>query len=179
MTQQVPRARRFLVAFLAIACAGVLFRAQVADALVIRGDDYLYRGDPVDALERYRRALSLMPSLQVAADRYVFVSMEEHTAPALRRATDLAGSYLRSHPSDAVLLADRALCYLHLHRYVLAQRDFEKAAQVSRAPGNYVFAGWAALRAGRTPQAKALWRRALRLHAGYRPALIALMEHHE
>lgn len=177
MTGEFSRVRRFAVAVLALSCASVLFRTQVADALVIRGDEYMYRGDRRAALDRYKRALTIAPGLQVAADRYVFVSLERQTPASLREAVAIADRYLGQHPSDAAVLSDRALCHLHLQEYALAQRDFEQAARSSHAVNDYVFAGWAAARAGHRRQAAGLWREALRVHPGYRPALAALSEH--
>lgn len=176
MKNEFSRLRRFAVAVFALSCASVLFRTQVADALVIRGDEYMYRGDRIAALERYKRALTIAPGLEVAADRYVFVSLERQTPSSLRAAIAVADRYLRRHPSDAAVLSDRALCYLHLQRYGLAQQDFERAAKATHEANDYVFAGWAAARAGHLRQADGLWREALRVHPGYRPAMAALSE---
>lgn len=177
MSGEFSRARRFAVAFLALLCAAAIFKGQIASALVIRGDDYLYRGDRAHALERYRRAMSLAPAFSVAADRFVFVMMQQHTRDSLNQAIAVATGYLHAHPHDSDLLTDRALCYLHLRRYAFAQRDFERAAHEAHAPSDYVFAGWAAQRAGHARIARALWRRALLVRPGYRPAIIALSEH--
>lgn len=176
MNREFSRGRRFAIALLAVIGAGVLLKGQVAQALVVRGDDYLYRGDRPAALERYRRAMIFAPGLSVAADRYVFVTMLQHTAPSLNAAIGAATEYLRAHPRDARLLSDRGLCYLHLHWYALAERDFERAARQTHSPSDYVFAGWAAHRAGLRRTARMLWKRALRARPGYRPALIALSE---
>ena len=175
--RELSRPRRFAVALFTLFCAATLFRSNVASALMIRGDGYLYRGEQAQALQRYRRALLLSPALEVAADRFVFVSLERQTPQSLRQAIAVANRYLHRNPNDAAVLSDRALCYLHLHRYALAQRDFEQAATISGTPSTYVFAGWAAQHAGRQRRALELWRRALRLRPGYRPALIALSEH--
>lgn len=176
MTAEFSRARRFALAGVALALSALLFRSQIADALVIRGDDYLYRGDSVAALERYRRALSIEPRSQTAADRYVFVSMRVQTRASLDRAIAAATRYLSRRPSDATVLGDRALCYLHEKRYALAQADFERAARSARSPSAYVFAGWAAKRGGRDAAARALWIRALRVSPRYRPARVALTQ---
>ncbi|HKU66889.1 MAG TPA: hypothetical protein VJP85_03840 [Candidatus Baltobacteraceae bacterium] len=176
MSAEFSRLRRFAAALLALAIAGVTFRPQLAQALVVRGDDYLYRGDTNAALERYRRALALSPSLEAAADRYVFVSMQQHTARALHDGIAEASRYLLHRPGDATLLSDRALCYLREKRYERAQRDFERSAGTLGAQA-YVFAGWAAHHAGRFAAAQRLWRRALSAQPHYRPAVIALVEH--
>lgn len=174
MSNAFSRARRFALAGTALLLAGALFRAQVAQALVIRGDDYLYRGDSRAALVRYRRAIALSPLSQTAVDRYVFVNMERHTSGALDVAIAAANRYLESRPHDAMLLSDRALCYLSEHQYRAAERDFEAAAKAARAPADYVFAGWAARRDGHKQHARLLWQAALRITPRYVPALAAL-----
>lgn len=176
MSGEFSRVRRFAVSLIALACAAVLFRSEVAQALVIRGDDYLYRGDRTQALERYRRALAIAPLFSVAVDRYVFVSMQRQSQRSLQAALVVASRYLRVHRDDPVILTDRALCYLHMHRYAAAQDDFQRAAHSSHAVSDYVFAGWAARDAGRKRQALRLWHKALHVQPGYAPARIALRE---
>jgi tetratricopeptide (TPR) repeat protein len=176
MTQQFSRARRFVLSAIALLCAAVLFRSEIAEALIIRGDDYLYRGDRASALQHYQRALSAAPWSETAADRYVFVSMERQSIASRRAALSIADRYLRAYPHDAVLLADRGLWYLHAHRYADAQRDFAAAAVAARSVSDYVFAGFAAEHARNRRAARLLWLAALREQPGYKPALIALAE---
>jgi tetratricopeptide (TPR) repeat protein len=156
--------------------SAVLFRPQVADALIVRGDDYLYRGDTGAALERYRRALAVWPLSETAADRYVFLEMQRNTADSLRSGVRVATRYLANRSSSSVILFDRALCYLHAKQYALAQRDFVRAANASRGAEALVFAGWAAHHRGDRMAARLLWTRALRMQPHYRPALVALAE---
>jgi tetratricopeptide (TPR) repeat protein len=177
MSNPFSRSRRFAIAFVALALCAILFHNQIAEALVLRGDDYLYRGDTVSALERYNRALHIAPSSQVAADRFVFVSLQRNTRTSLRTAVQVATHYLSARPHDSVLLTDRALCYLHEKRYARAELDFERAARASETPDAYVFAGWAAEHMGRKNAARVLWEKALSVRRNYRPALIALAEH--
>lgn len=177
MTREFSRPRRFAAALTALLCAAFLFREQIADALVIRGDEYLYRGKAVEALERYRRAMRVSPLSETATDRYVFVSMQLRDAAALNRAISAAGRYLAMHPNDPAVLSDRALCYLHLGKYALAQADFVDAARSAHTPNYYVFAGWAAQRRGRKSSARTLWRAALSIDPRYGPAVRALAEH--
>jgi tetratricopeptide (TPR) repeat protein len=177
MMNELSRIRRFAVAAVALLCAGLVFRSQIAQALIIRGDDYLYRGDQPAALQRYQRALLVAPWSQAAADRYVFVSMQQQTAQSTRAALVVANRYLSSHPHDAVLLADRALWYLHARRYSAAQRDLAAAAESMHSVTDYVFAGFAAEHAHHHDAALALWRTALKEQPGYEPAQMALAEH--
>lgn len=176
MTPEFSRGRRFAVAAVALICAVAVFRSQVADALVIRGDDYLYRGDRTQALVRYNRALAVAPDSEVAADRYVFLSLQRQTRASLGAALGVANRYLYRNPHDAPLLNDRALCYLHMREYGPAERDFERAARAAGSPEEYVFAGWAAEHAGRKRDAVALWHEALRIRPRYRSAVLALRE---
>lgn len=177
MTREFSRPRRFAAALAALLCSVFLFREQIADALVIRGDEYLYRGKAVEALERYRRAMHISPLSETATDRYVFVSMQIRDADALKRAILVADRYLVSRPNDPAVLSDRALCYLHLRRYALAQADFVDAARSAHTANYYVFAGWTAQHRGRKSSARELWRAALSIDPRYGPAVRALAEH--
>jgi tetratricopeptide (TPR) repeat protein len=165
-----------MLAVCSLVCAAILFRPQLGDALIIRGDDYLYRGDSAQALERYRRALAIAPFSQAAVDRYIFVSIQRQTPGALSSAVEIATRYLSTFPDDETIRADRALCYLHLRRYVEAQLDFEHAAHTSNSATDYVFAGWAAKHAGQRRAAQRLWRQALTAQPHFGPARLALAE---
>lgn len=168
------RGRRFAVAAVALFVAAGLLHTQIAEALTVRGDEYLYRARPADALERYKRALALAPDLESAADRFVFVSMEQHSDAALRSGISVANRYLARHPEDALLLSDRGLCSLIGKRFGAAQRDFEKAARITGNPQTFLFAGWAAWHGGRAADARALWRSALKIDPHNAAALKAL-----
>lgn len=156
-----PVIRRFCTALAAVAASCVLFRAQIAEALVVRGDEYLYANHPQAALERYRRASIADPDFEPAADRYVFVSLEMHTRSSLREGMRVATEYLAHNPDDPALLADRALCLLRAGRYRSARADFERSARFAPAPQTLIFAGWVALRSGDKRAARAFWNRAL------------------
>lgn len=169
--------RRFAAAAFALVAAAALFRAQIADALVVRGDDLLYQNRRDAALVHYARALALDPQSATAADRYVFVQMERHTKSAVADALSAANRYLSGHPSDAQILADRAMCYLRTGRYKAARADFERAGAVAKQPRFYVFAGWAAKRGHDAAGARRLWQAALTLESRYGPALTALRMH--
>jgi tetratricopeptide (TPR) repeat protein len=178
MTAPFTRPRRFCVAAAAVALAGWLFAPQIADGLVVRGDDFMYRNASADAMNRYERALTIDPRNAAATDRIVFTGMELRTAQSLRRAVDVATAYLDRRPHDTVILADRALCYLIQRRYALARSDFERAATLARDPRYFVFAGWAAQHAHDRRHARDLWTRALAIDPHYRPALSALERSH-
>ncbi len=174
MSYAFSRPRRFCIAVASMTLAARIFAPQVADGLVLRGDDFMYRNAPVEAMSRYERALSIDSANASATDRVVFVGMELRTAQSLRRAVDVATGYLRRQPNDAVILADRALCYLIERRYALAQADFERAATVRRDARYFVFAGWAARHERDSRRARQLWLRALAVDPNYTLARRAL-----
>jgi tetratricopeptide (TPR) repeat protein len=165
--------RRAALACVSCVLAAMLFRGQIAAALVVRGDELLFRGDLSGAAQRYRRALIVDAGSATATDRYVFVQMRMRTAASIADGVNVATKYLR-HTADAPILADRALCYLIQRDYAGAQRDFEEATALTRDPAYAVFAGWAAHRRHRVREARALWRFALHLRRGYVPAEVAL-----
>ncbi|HEX5275242.1 MAG TPA: hypothetical protein VFW34_08195 [Candidatus Rubrimentiphilum sp.] len=169
-------AGRIFLAALSLAIGLVLFHTQIADALVVRGDDMLVQNAYDQAAQRYSRALRFDPDSVVAIDRLAFVALQGKRADALRLATDRASEYLRTHPAEPKLLFDRALCYLKQKHYLSAYADFLRAAQLTHDPEQYTFAGWAARRTNKLAQAVDAWRRALRIRPGYRPAAAALSE---
>jgi tetratricopeptide (TPR) repeat protein len=162
------------VAFSALALAGWLFAPQIADGLVVRGDDFMYRNAPKEAMRRYERALLIDNRNAAAADRIAFVGMQMRTPQSLRRAVNVATAYLANRPNDAVILADRALCYLIERRYAPALTDFQRAGTLQRDPRYFVFAGWAASHEHDRRHARALWRMALAIDPHDIPARSAL-----
>jgi tetratricopeptide (TPR) repeat protein len=177
MNSPFSRLRRFVLGIVALLISAYVFRAQVAQALVLRGDDYLYSNRPVEALARYARAMQIDSSLEAAADRFVFVSMERHTRRSIRVGIAAATVFLVRSPHSVALLDDRGLCYLISHEYGRARVDFERAAMLTKRPADYVFAGWAAEHVGDMREARALWHAALASDPLFEPALIALKEH--
>ncbi len=138
MTRAFSRPRRFGIAALSVTLAALLFRTQASQALVVRGDDYVYQGRPQAALSHYSRALLFDPASPVAVDRYIFVSMQGHTALGLREGISVADRFLARNPKNATVLADRGMCYLVQRRYQAARRDFEAAAFIE--PRSYQYA---------------------------------------
>lgn len=173
------RLRRCAMVAFALAVSAFCLRAQVAQALVVRGDEFIYRNEPGQALKRYARAIAIDPASQTAADRYIFISMMLHRRSDATAGITAANRFLRHAPRNAEILFDRAMCLLAVHRYRQAERDFSASAFVSHDARSYVFAGWAALRAGERERARSLWRSALVVQPGFRPAAIALYEQHQ
>jgi tetratricopeptide (TPR) repeat protein len=174
MSAPLTRCRRIGVAIVALSLAACIFRAQIADALVVRGDDFMYRSDAGGAMNRYERALAIDPSDEAAVDRIVFLAMQMRTRESLHRGIAVADAYLHFHRNDGGILADRALCYLILRRYRQALNDFARAATLQRDPRYFVFAGWAAQHAGESKRARTLWGKALTIDPHYVPARTAL-----
>lgn len=168
--------RRVWVAAFSLLLATVLFHVQLADALVVRGDDFLIQNRLGPASDRYARALWLDAGSRTAADRYIFVALQSRSREHIRSAIGAANAFLSAHRLDSSILFDRAMCYLMLKQYRAALVDFRRSAYLTGDPQVYVFAGWAAKRAGKRAEAAHLWRAALRLHSHYLPAAVALVE---
>lgn len=172
----MTRGRRFVLAVTSLLLAAPLFHAQLADALVTRGDEFLYRGNTSAAKDYYARALGVDGTSEAAADRFVFFSVQNRTERSLKAAITVASRYLSRVPSDAPLLEDRAMCYQYERRYDLARADFERAARLTHDPRYYTFAGWAAKRSGKRAAAVKLWLAALHVDPHFLPARRALRE---
>jgi tetratricopeptide (TPR) repeat protein len=126
--------RRLACAALALATAGILFRAPLAAAVVTRGDDALRNGDIATALRSYRKAMRIDPGSVVAADRLAFELALRHRRTDADAAIELAGRALQRHPLDAALLADRAFAELELNRWDAARADFRAVAALTHDP---------------------------------------------
>lgn len=174
MNVAFSRRRRFCLATMSLALAAWLFAPQVADGLVIRGDDFMYRHASSQALTRYERALRIDRENAAATDRIVFTDMELRTPQSLRLGIDVASAYLARRRDEPVILADRALCYLIERRYAPALADFERVARLRRDARYFVFAGWAAYHEHDRERARALWSSALAIEPDYVPARRAL-----
>lgn len=170
----IPLLRRFALCSIGLLLAAAVFRTQISSALVVRGDDFVYRSDLQRARAFYARALWFDPDDGEAADRFAFFGMQRKDAASLESCVDAATAYLRRHPGDARLRVDRALCYAWQRRYDRAERDFERAAQAMRDSRYFVFAGWAARRLGERERARSLWRSALAVDPHSLPARRAL-----
>jgi tetratricopeptide (TPR) repeat protein len=168
--------RRLGMALTAVAAAGLLLRGEISGALVVRGDEMLVRNDYRGASARYLRALAFAPDSDVAVDRLLFAAMQDRSPAMLSEGISIASRYLRDRPASATVLFDRGLSLLLVKAYRRAFFDFRAAAIITGDPQQFVFAGWAAKRAGSPGIAIALWKRAIALRHRYRPALLALKE---
>ena len=171
--------RRLMLAALSLVLAGVLFHANVASALVTRGDDALRAGDVEGAVRYYARAARLDAGSLVAADRLAFFLLMRRRAGDAARAYAIADGVLRARPagsrtsdpsSTSALLADRALAALRLGNAHAAEQDFATAAAAAADPRYAFLAARAAIRRGDRAAAREHLRAALQFDASYAPA---------
>jgi tetratricopeptide (TPR) repeat protein len=172
--RSISLARRFTIALVSVVLCAVLFRGQVATALVSRGDEFLLRGRVERALRYYDRAMTIDARSAVAADRIAFAGILLRTPAALAAAIRATSLGLAVHPMNADLLVDRALCSQLEQRHADAYRDFLRAAALKRDPRLYHFAAWNAFRAGDIASARRAWRDALDADGSFFPARAAL-----
>ena len=169
MTALSP-ARRAACAAAALTIALVLFRGQLADAVVTRGDDAFRSGDVPTALRMYDRALRIDPHSRVAADRLAFYLALRHDRTDAGAAVAVATRALRSETHDSALFADRAFADLELQRWTDAEHDFAQAGALAHDARYDHFASRMALRAGDRTSARIYALRSLRDDAAFTPA---------
>jgi tetratricopeptide (TPR) repeat protein len=163
-----------MLAVLAVGIAAAIVRPQLADALVVRGDEYLYRSQPSRALAYYARAMTIDADDGAAADRFAFVAMMLHEGSALDEAVRETSAYLSRHPDDAVVRMDRAMAFRAAGASQAALADFSLAGARTGDPVALTFAGYAAERLGERGLARRLWRSASAVRPGFAPAVRAL-----
>jgi tetratricopeptide (TPR) repeat protein len=151
-----------------------MLRPQVSDALVVRGDEFLYRAQSARALSYYARALAIDPDNGAAADRFAFVALTSREPRAIAQSLREATAYLARHPGDAVVLMDRAMAYRAVGNARAALADFALAGARAADPRAFAFAGFMARQLGEAGLAARYWRAALALRPGFVPALRAL-----
>jgi tetratricopeptide (TPR) repeat protein len=166
--------RRLIVASFAVACAAVLFRPNLASALITRGDDVLRVGDVDAAVRYYGRAVRLDAGSAVAADRLAFFLLVRRRSGDAARAQSIADAALSAAPADPALLADRAFAERRLGRRAAAERDFAAAARTGRDPRYAHLAARIAAERGDRAAARSHLRTALELDARYAPARVLL-----
>lgn len=166
----MTRARRLLIAGISLTLALFVFHAQVASAIVTRGDDVLRTGDVAGAIRFYQRAISFDPRSAVAADRFAFYLSVQHDRESARRAVDVVTAALRAGASDSALYADRAFAELQLHAWRDAELDFAQAGAASHDARYEHFAARLALRLADRPAADRYARLALNDDPSFAPA---------
>jgi tetratricopeptide (TPR) repeat protein len=166
--------RRAVLTLAALTVSVLLLRAQLADALVVRGDEFLYRSQPDRALRYYSRALALDALSARALDRFLFVATTSRNRLAMRDGIVRATAYLASHPEDDVILMDRAMAFRATRDFDRAASDFAVVGFQDRDARALTFAGFSAFAAGQLARATRLWRAALAVQPKFPPARHAL-----
>jgi len=167
-------ARRVVLALSGVIVSGFLLRTQVSQALVIRGDERLYRGSAVEALTYYRRAIAADPLDGSAVDRFAFGAISLRERRLVREAIVVTSEYLRRRPSDDEVRMDRAMALRLLGDWTRAADDFERVGVRRRDATALTFAGYAALALHQRSRAIACWRRALSVDGNFLAARHAL-----
>jgi tetratricopeptide (TPR) repeat protein len=166
----LSRRRRVAVVLASLALAAVLFRGELAAALVTRGDDLLRAGDVDGAVRTYARAERVDPRSVVAADRLAFFLLVRRAPGDAAHAFAIARDGLRVAPADPALLADRAFAAQRLARWSDAERDFMQAAHLAHDARYAHLAARDAARRGDARRAREDLRFSLRLDPRYTPA---------
>ena len=166
--------RRITLALAGVMMSGYLLRPQVSQALVVRGDERLYRGSSLEALEYYRRAIQVDPLDASAVDRFAFGAVSLRSANVVREAIALSSAYLDQRPGDDVVRMDRAMAFRLIGDWHDAANDFERVGERQRDATALTFAGYAAERVREGSRARILWREALSIDPSFRAALRAL-----
>jgi tetratricopeptide (TPR) repeat protein len=141
----MTRLRRLCLAASGLAAAFVLFHAQLAEAIVTRGDDALRSGDVPAAIRFYDRAARLDPASVLAADRLAFELALRHDRGGAIAAIAVATRALTRNASDSSLLVDRAFAEVQLRHWRDAERDFARAGSLAHDARYEQFAGRMAL----------------------------------
>lgn len=171
---EISIGRRIALALTGVVVSGYLLRPQISEALVVRGDERLYRGSAMEAIGYYHRAIEADPLDAAAVDRFVFGAVSLRNRNVVRTAIDLASQYLRRRPNDDTVRMDRAMAFRLLGDPGRAAEDFERVGVRRRDATALTFAGYAASALHQPSRAAALWREALSIDPGFRAARHAL-----
>ena len=167
-------ARRLALALTGVFVSGYLLRPQISEALVMRGDERLYRGSTNEALIYYRRAIDADPLNGSAVDRFVFAAVSLRKRSVVREAIDISSRYLRRRSGDDTVRMDRAMAFRLVGDWRRAADDFERVGVRERDATALTFAGYAALTLREQRRAVALWHIALTVDRNFRAARHAL-----
>lgn len=160
---EIPVWRRFALAAIALGIAAWVVRGQVADALVTRGDEWLYRAMPGRALQYYRRAVWLDAGDAAAVDRFAFAAALLRDGRESEESIAFSTAYIARHPGDAVVRMDRAMAERAIGQTRRALADFAAVGMEKHDPRALVFAGHAARMLGERSYARDLLIAALAL----------------
>lgn len=171
MKQSIQTSRRAILASTGIFAGALLMHAQLADALIVRGDQLSVAGNRSHAAAMYRRALLLDPGNPTAVDRTVFEAILSHRRVALREAVSTANAYLERNPGDDAIRNDEALALQVEGRFAEAEAEFERVGHDRHDAQAMTFAGLDALHRGDRRSARRLFGGAVRFDSKFLPAL--------
>ena len=143
--------RRVVVAAVSLCCCALLFRGNVATALVSRGDALLTSGDLSGAVRIYGRALRIAGNDADAADRLAFAFLLRRGPGDALRSYAAASTGLEAAPQDGRLWVDRGFASQRLSRWRDAEAAFLNAAAMTRDARYARLAARMASRAGDRP----------------------------
>jgi len=168
----LSRIRRYTLAGTSLILAALVFRGQLSDALITRGDDQLRFGDRNVAVRYYERALRIAPDNATAADRLAFTMAMQHDRRSLESALRVSTAALAVNPSNANLLADRGFAEIRLGRSHAAALDFASAGTIGHDTRYASFAARLARKTGDRALALRETREALHDDPAFAPALL-------
>ncbi len=171
---EIPVARRIALALAGIVVSGFVLRPQISQALVIRGDERLYRGSASDALVYYRRAIAVDSLDASAVDRFAFAAVSLREPVLVRDAIELSSKYLRRRPDDDIVRMDRAMAFRSVGDWPQAADDFARVGERERNATALTFAGYAAAALHDDKRAIELWDKALAVDGSFLAARRAL-----
>jgi Tfp pilus assembly protein PilF len=170
----VPLLRRFLIPVVAIPIAGLLFHAQVADGLVIRGDDEFQSGNARAAYKFYQRARFFDHDSSVAAERITTLGIMSRSATFVHQAVAVADDQLARQPGDTLVRQNRALLEQKLSQPDRAYADWRLVALQTTDPVVVEYAARAAERHHQFDLARRFYQRTLQLNPNRATARRAL-----
>jgi Tfp pilus assembly protein PilF len=170
----VPLLRRFLIPLIAIPISGVLFHAQVADGLVIRGDSEFQSGNARSANKFYLRARFFDRDSSVAAERITTLGIMSRSATFVHQAMAVADEQLAQQPGDTLVRQNRALLEQKLSQPDRAYADWRLVALQTSNPVIVEYAARDAERHHQYDLARRFYQRTLQLSPGRTSARNAL-----
>jgi len=170
----VPLARRLLIPLIAIPIAGVLFHAQLADGLVIRGDGEFQAGKAASAEKFYQRARWFDHDSMVAAERITTLGIMIRDATYIHEAMLVADDELSHQPGDTVVRQNRAILEQKLGQRERAYADWRLVALQTTNPVVVEYAARDAERHHQFDLARRFYQRTLQLSPDRASARTAL-----
>jgi tetratricopeptide (TPR) repeat protein len=161
---EVPLLRRLLIPLVSIPLAGLLFHAQLADGLVIRGDNEFQSGNAVAASKFYNRARWFDRDSSAAAERITTLGIMSRSASFIHDAMRVADDELTRKPGDTIVRQNRALLYQKANQPERAYADWRVVALQTNNPVIVEFAARNAERHHQFDLARRFYQRSLELN---------------